>query len=107
MNRKYIIYDGRLIMDHVDNHEDMVQSKQLDRSLVQGGGWWHLDRRRSVVYLWASSEDFGQPTKEVVVNAIEKKYLTGFQQLFKYSFSTSESLSEAIEEESLIYPNKR
>lgn len=96
MNRKFIVNNGELKTGIVENHSDLVIG--FDDTKVTGGGWWHLDKRKSVIYLYSSSELYGQASLEDVRKAVESGYLTGFQKTFKYVYSTHESLSDALED---------
>ena len=94
MHNKYIVYDGMIIMGHVENHNQLlISGKSSD---VKGGGWWHLDRNKDVITLYSFSEEFGQPEFRDVKQAIEYGYLTGFQEKFKFKFSKSVSLGDAV-----------
>ena len=97
MNKKYIIYDGTLRMGHVELHSELLSTLRGDESKVQGGGWWHLDREKGIMYLYASSHDFGQAELKDVRKAVEEGYLTGFNKLFKFAYSTEEWLDKAVE----------
>jgi len=102
MNKKYIIYDNELRMGHVDYHKELFSKLRGDESKVKGGGWWHMNREKGVIYLYSSSEDFGKAQLEDVKRAIETGYLKGFDKLFKYAYSTSDSLGEAMENHILL-----
>lgn len=100
MNRKFIVNNGSLVMGHSERHSNLVVG--FDDTRVTGGGWWHLNREKGIVYLYSSSELYGQVSLEDMKSAVEVGYMTGFQETFKYAFSTHECLGEAMKDFTLI-----
>lgn len=88
MYKKWIINNGRFIMGHVELHRDLVS----DNTLTIGGGWWHFDKERNVLFLYYKSQDFGSVSEEAVRQAKKQRSLEGVE-IF---FSTKERLEDVI-----------
>lgn len=90
--RKFLINDNKLKMMNVECHFEMAK----DHSTTKGGGWWHLDRKNKIVYLYASSIDYGQAKREdleVLIKAEE--YPWSFDE-HTFIHSYSDSLEDAM-----------
>lgn len=96
MYKKFIIYASQEIphirMGFVDFHKELGQ----DKSLIKGGGWWHWDKEKNIVYLYSSSHDFGYVEREVLINAIENGMMRPSLEKAKFFHSYKDFLDEAI-----------
>ena len=63
MAKKWIINDGDLIIGDAEFHEDLIPTGRK-RSNTVGGGRWHFDKVKNIIYFWGKSGDFGQATKK-------------------------------------------
>ena len=61
--RKFIINNDDLILGDVEFHEDLI-CKGRERKETVGGGRWHFDRVKNVIFFWGASTDFGQVTQK-------------------------------------------
>lgn len=71
MARKWVINDDWLILGDVEFHEDLLSGDRKQRNTA-GGGRWHVDRERKVIFFYGKSIDFGQATKEEFEHAFKQ-----------------------------------
>ena len=90
--RKFLINDNQLKMMNVECHFEIAN----DHSTTKGGGWWHLDVKNKIVYLYASSIDYGQAEREDIEELIkmENYPLSFYEHTFIHSYS--DSLEDAM-----------
>jgi len=98
MDGNFLIYDDNLLMGHVDDPKDFLVPFNRDFKKVIGGGQWHLDRKKWVIYLYGFSKHFGSSPPSAVKRAVGNGFLTGFQKSFRYLYSARVELYDAIEE---------
>ena len=86
MARKFIIQDDQFIMGSVGYHFELKLPNGKGR--VEGGGYWHVDRQQKIIYLYASSTEFGAVSRErlqeVVSTCLMDPYLNGYKVLHAY-----------------------
>lgn len=99
MHKKFIIYDGSIRLGHVDFHKELGP----DKSLIRGGGWWHLDKEKDIMYLYSSSMDFGYVTRENLIDAIQNGMLRPSLKNTKFFHSFKEELYEVMIDSSGIW----
>lgn len=92
MHKKFIIYDGSIRIGHVYFHKELGP----DKSLIKGGGWWHWDREKDIMYLYAKSMDFGWVTRENLIDAIHNGMMRPSLKNTKFFHSFTESIEEAM-----------
>lgn len=63
MAHKLVINDDDLILGDVEFHEDLLTGDRKQKTTA-GGGRWHRDIERNVIFFWGKSVDFGQATKK-------------------------------------------
>lgn len=92
MYKKFIINEGRLKMGLVDQHRDLVQN----HSTTVGGGWWHKDDRKQIIWLYGRSQLFGSVSSSVLKQVISN----GLHDYHGYTFfyHRSSNLDIAISE---------
>lgn len=94
--RKFIINDGYLIIGDVEFHEDLV-SKSSDKNKTAGGGRWHIDRDKKIIYFWGNSVDFGQVTKEEFDAAFKQPSVEMFDIVFSHKTDFNDVINEIME----------
>lgn len=99
MHKKFIVYNGNIVIGHVDFHAELGR----DKSLIKGGGWWNHDKENDIMYLYSKSMDFGQVKREELVNAIQNGLMRPSFQKTKFFHSFCESLREAINDKEGIW----
>jgi len=67
MHKKFIINEGRLKLDVVDQHVDIAS----DHSTTNGGGWWHIDEKNRIIWLYGRSMRFGAAPQNELKKIIE------------------------------------
>ena len=65
---KWIIQGTELRISVVDMHWELLRGKEKH---CAGGGLWNLDKDNKTIHLWGQSTDFGQVTKEQVIDCDE------------------------------------
>lgn len=86
MARKFIISMDRFLMGNVELHMDLMPRKKESDPVsglslnvsgkdthfqVLGGGRWHTDKEKKILYLWGESIDFGYAEPLAIKRAIE------------------------------------
>ena len=71
MARKFIVTDKQFVHANVEFHMDMINSLSDKSRPVLGGGRWHIDESRKILYLWGESVDFGYARPEDIKRALE------------------------------------
>ncbi len=98
---KFIIEDDNIILSKCTFHNQLVK----DKSKVKGGGWWWLDNKDKIFYLFGSSHEFGVFKREDVRACFKKKnvFTNSFKtrRLEDYSFLIYSSLSNETPEQIL------
>lgn len=94
---KFIIENDMLIMGIVELHMDLVLTDDFS---VKGGGWWHNDKENKIIYFYSKSYDYGRFNPEDLQKIFTNKSCRQSQKLkdYKWVYSTSESLEDAIKE---------
>jgi hypothetical protein len=63
LRQKFIITtDGEMYIGRAVFHKDLLMYEDP----VAGGGWWYWDRDKDVLYLYGTSVDYGQVTKQQI-----------------------------------------
>lgn len=96
MARKWIINDGDLILGNVEMHEDLLGSDR-ERKETVGGGRWHVDLIKDVIYFWGKSIDFGQVTEKQFEDAFKQPSVEKMEIVFSHGMDLVAILKE-IEE---------
>lgn len=99
MHKKFIIYDNHIRLGHVDFHKELGP----DKSLIKGGGWWHWDKEKDIMYLYSSSADFGYVNRETLIDAIENGMMRPSLQKTKFFHSFFDFLDAAMIDENGIW----
>ena len=90
--RKFIINNNQIKLANVECHFEIAN----DHSTTNGGGWWHLDREKKTVYLYARSIDYGQAKREDLQELIKlENYPLSFDE-HTFIHSYSDSLEDAM-----------
>lgn len=78
--------------------------KQLatDIKKVKGGGWWTLDRDKSIFTLYGDSHDFGRATIEDIANCVQRKKVYSSKSLIRnitenFKFQYKNEVGEIID----------
>lgn len=95
MSKKFVISRNQLIIGNVQFHMDLV-SRDM-RNTVVGGGYWHRDIEKNMMYFYGTSTDFGSVTFEQF-DAASKQLSIETHKLY---FSQKDLLSDVLEEEKL------
>lgn len=95
MAHKYILHDGQLIFGNVEYHYELIGLLR-QREKVEGGGRFHWDAEKKVVYFYGSSTDFGAVTKERFFEAWENSLISPAWDDCKIIFSAREYLSDVL-----------
>lgn len=98
MAKKFVIVKKRVIMSAVvDFHRQLVSTNEQKN--IHGGGWWHYDKEKNELTFYAKSEDFGQFTKEDLIECIQNDGIPNFyyQNSTKIFHSQLSLLSGALE----------
>lgn len=93
MARKWVINDGWLILGDVEFHEDLLTGDRKERETA-GGGRWHVDRERGVIFFWGKSVDFGQATKKDFDDAFKQPSVEHNETFFSLKTDFEEVLKE-------------
>ena len=96
MARKFIINDEDLILGNVEFHEDLICSGSEKKKTV-GGGRWHFDRIKNIIYFWGKSVDFGQVTRKQFEDSFKTPSVEGATLVFSHKKDFLDVLKE-IEE---------
>ncbi|MFW6351584.1 MAG: hypothetical protein ACOC2E_04295 [Bacteroidota bacterium] len=93
MHKKFIINEGRLKLDVVDQHVDIAS----DHTTTNGGGWWHIDEEKKIIWLYGRSMRFGSAPQNELKKIIQegKHDYPGytFYHSFAYEVETAKKLS--------------
>jgi hypothetical protein len=92
---KFVINDGNLIIGDVEVHYELV--KDRDVSKTTGGGKWHYDRDKNIIYFYGKSIDYGKVTEEEFNNSFKQPSV----EQAKIIFSEKETFEEVIAEQQL------
>lgn len=69
---KFVINQKQLFFSaNVKYHMEICK----DNKETIGGGWWHWDKRERKVYLYGESSDFGDVTKEQIIEAWDNSFI--------------------------------
>jgi len=79
--RKFIINDEDLILGDVEFHEELI-CEGRERNKTVGGGRWHFDRSKNIIYFWGMSSDFGQATKKQFEESFKQPSVEDATQVF-------------------------
>jgi hypothetical protein len=93
MAKKFVIYDGTLMLGDVEFHEDLVRG--ADKNKVAGGGRWLKDPETQIIYFYGSSVDFGKVTREEFDKSDKQPSLLRF----KIVFSEKEYMKDVLIEQ--------
>jgi hypothetical protein len=66
MNPKFIINEGRLKMGLVNQHMELANNHLS----TLGGGWWHMDKDRQIIWLYGRSQLFGKVSRKILQEVI-------------------------------------
>ena len=102
MASKWIVQGNIFKIGQVQMHMDL-RTDHINEP-VHGGGWWHCNLEKKTIYLYKLSIDFGQCTKEQVIEGFKNTYiqrsLTGFKVKFtlnQYFSDDDETIIESLE----------
>ena len=90
MAQKFVINDNRLILGQVDFHKELCK----DNTKTVGGGYWHLDSERGILYLYGISVDYGPVTKAQLEAADKFPYGEKFTIFFTLHFTLNNAIAE-------------
>jgi hypothetical protein len=93
MAHKFIINDGYLILGDVEFHEDLI-SKGRDKHKTVGGGRWHVDKERNVIFFYGKSVDFGKVKQKDFDEAFKQPSVERMGNFF----SEKENFEEVLKE---------
>jgi hypothetical protein len=92
--RKFIINNNQIKLANVECHFEIAN----DHTTTKGGGWWHLDIKNKIVYLYAKSIDYGQAKREDLQELIKNEcYPLSFDE-HKFIHSYSDSLEDCVKD---------
>ena len=90
--RKFIINNNQIKLANVECHFEIAN----DHSTTKGGGLWHLDIEKKIVYLYSKSIDYGQAKREDLQELIKlENYPLSFDE-HTFIHSYSDSLKDAM-----------
>jgi len=90
MASKWVCEDDDIsISASIEYHFEIVK----DRKKVSGGGYWKMDRQNNIIWLYGSSDDFGQCTEEQVRSAVKNGIFGMRFEAYKILFSKCELFS--------------
>lgn len=92
MAQKFIINDNKFLMGRVEYHRELAK----DHKTTQGGGFWHIDRHKKILYLCGESSDFGRSDKQVIIDALKKGFKALSLHGFKVMYSPSLKMEDAV-----------
>jgi hypothetical protein len=93
MTRKWIINDDDLILGDVEFHEDLLTGDRKQKNTV-GGGRWHIDTERDIIFFWGKSIDFGQATKKEFDYAFKQPSVEHYETFFSLKTDFNDVLKE-------------
>jgi len=91
---KFIINNNEIIVGFVEFHIDLARNHEL----TIGGGWWYLDRKNNILYLYGDSQEFGKVTIDDVISA--KKPVN--MEAYPIAFSNSNLLYNVLKNENHV-----
>lgn len=99
---KFVISNGEIFFATVSYHSEILK----DNTKTIGGGWWHWDEEKKIIYLYGTSSDFGSVTKEQIAEAWKNSLISPFWEgcTFIYSdrLKLDDVLSQTDRQEKLI-----
>lgn len=98
MANKFIINNGNFILGDVEYHRRLAE----DHSTTKGGGWFHIDEKNKILYLYSESMDFGKASEANIIDAFENGLYAPSLEGFKVLHSTSDDLSLAMKNNEVI-----
>ena len=87
-----------LVMGQVDYHKELCK----DHSRIRGGGWWYVDEKQKIVYLYNESIDFGQARREAVIDALTNGLHSLSLQDYTYIHSYQYNLNHCLEDKDAV-----
>lgn len=92
MNNNWIINNGRIFIGENETHSDFLR----DNTDTIGGGQWHFDTNKNLLYCFGASDEFGVVDREDFWEAEWPPYIN--RRLTTFYFSKKMSLEETIAE---------
>lgn len=88
---KYVIYDKKIIMSLTDMHFELLP-KEHKHELINGGGWWDINRDFKIVLFFSCSTDFGFAEVEDLIEAIQNTEFPADLNILGYDVYHSEKV---------------
>lgn len=65
---KWIIVNRQIRMGNVSYHRDLCAKSEHE--IVQGGGWFHINKDKKIILLYGTSEQFGSVSVQTILLAV-------------------------------------
>jgi hypothetical protein len=76
MARKFLLNNGYFKLSaSVEFHLELAK----DHSTTKGGGWWHMDEEKKILYLFGLSTDFGPAEPEDIKTHMDNTTMLRFE----------------------------
>jgi hypothetical protein len=91
MPQKWIVENNEIILGNVDMHCDLSDN----RDDIIGGGYWWIDKNKSMIYLYGKSLEYGKCQMECITSIVKMGNFDNELNSFIWMFSHEEDLENA------------
>lgn len=95
MARKFIIQDNLLKVGNVEMHFELKNKKG---GRVVGGGFWHINDERTILFLYGKSIDFGSVTADDLREIRGTGMASPSIEKMEWKYFDSDKISDVLEQ---------
>ena len=105
MANKWLIVKNKFLWSASIKYHNELLAEGLAFSDVAGGGYWYLDRASRKMYLYGSSDEFGQSSKGKIIDSLNRTLFPMYLDGIEFHISHSDDLGQVISTASQICPD--